>query len=187
MLRDGSVGTNPVLVHERDEVRFGEQRRPGRLAVAQLAHGWHELSALFKIRDVAVAPLVVRVDLKVVPGEHGQAGREELLAAARDLDGCLPPLRVLGAARQKSPGDELVYTLLVASEITTVRRWVDGWMRLVVLLSSSRSRKPAVLQRSGKSTPCGIDFLFVDERHKVELWIELVRFCSWVRQETFLI
>jgi hypothetical protein len=45
---------------------------------------------------------------------------------------------VFRAAGEKPPGNKLIDALVIASEITSVGSWVDGWVSLVVILASAR-------------------------------------------------
>lgn len=66
------VRTDAVLIHERNEIRFSEQRRSRRLPVAKLANGRHERLPFRKIGHMTVSPLVVGIHLEIVSRKNAQ-------------------------------------------------------------------------------------------------------------------
>lgn len=65
--------TDPILIHQADQICFCQQVRRCRVSILELAYRWHKRLAFFKVRNNGVAPLVVRVDLKVVASRDDEA------------------------------------------------------------------------------------------------------------------
>jgi len=76
-------------------------------------------------------------------------GREDL-AHHVDLDGRLEAARILRAAAEEAPHDELVHGLLLAGEVVDVRRRVDRRVRLVVLLAVARTLEAVVVEEAAR-------------------------------------
>lgn len=64
--RSKGARTDAVLVHERDEVGFGQQRRLRRDALLERQFVGLEALADLKLGEVIASPLVVDVDVEVV-------------------------------------------------------------------------------------------------------------------------
>lgn len=75
--------TDLVLVHERDEVRLGEQRRLRRLALAQRELVGLEALADLELGEVVSVPLVKDVDLEVVALADDEACEESSPGVSR--------------------------------------------------------------------------------------------------------
>lgn len=65
-----------------------------------------------------------------------------------DVTGRFEAFRILGAAAQEAPDDELVDLFLLAGEVVDVRGRMDRRMRLVVLLAVSGTLKAALVQQT---------------------------------------
>jgi hypothetical protein len=77
-----------------------------------------------------------------------QTFRREGFASDLDVTGRLEAFRILRAAAQETPDDELVDLFLLAGEVVDVRRRVDGRVGLVVLLAVSGTLKSALVQQT---------------------------------------
>jgi hypothetical protein len=82
---------------------------------------------------------------------------------------------------------------------------VDGRVRSVIILASAgRGESTAILKTEklrplagkeipvqnslgSKSTPRGVNDLLGNQRREIKLWVILIRFCSWIRNESLLI
>ena len=73
-------------------------------------------------------------------------GGVELLVAVQHLNGGFPAERVLGAAREETARDVLVYPLLIARQVACVGCGMDGRVRFVVFPALPRPIELAVLQ-----------------------------------------
>ncbi|KAI3479886.1 hypothetical protein L1887_58034 [Cichorium endivia] len=111
----------------------------------------------------------------------------ELLARHTHVDRGLGADGVRPATAEEAPRDIVVDTLVVAREIAGVRCGVDGRMRLVVVPAVARAFKCAVEQALRNATPGAVGGLLGDERVEVELLVELIRLCAWIREEALLI
>ena len=81
--------------------------------------------------------------------QQATCGREFLLAVL-DLNSSLPSEGVLGATCQESSSDVLVDPFLVTGKITRPSRWVDGGMRVIIVLPSTWSIEPSIPQTMQK-------------------------------------
>ena len=127
-----------------------------------------------------------------------------------DVTGRFEAFRILRAAAQEAPDDELVDLFLLTSEVVDVRGRMDRRMRLVILLAVSGTLKAALVQqtdledvsfqtsgrylgggrkglRAGKSAPSVVASLFLDQLVKVEVAVELVRLGTRVAENTALV
>lgn len=114
MLCNGRVGTDAVLVHERDEVCLCEHVG-GRCAALLFGDGVRtERLAFVVLRQEVACPLVVGEDVEVVALMHDEAARAKDFLADFDVDVRLLAGGVLGAAAEEATRDVLVDALLIA-------------------------------------------------------------------------
>ena len=166
-IRSHTTHTYTLLVHDADKICFCQQLRLGGFPFVKPALRRHKRLALLELRQLLVGPLIVREDFKIVTLPDGQTciimstlhmhvertattcGREFLLAVL-DLNSSLPSEGVLGAACQESSSDVLVDPFLVTGKITRPSRWVDGGMRVIIVLPSTWSIEPSIPQTMQK-------------------------------------
>jgi len=93
-------------------------------------------------------PLVVNINIKVIPCSDHQAIGDKLFAVDIDGDVGLLALRILRAARQVMPRDEFVDLGLLGLRVGVVEgpRRVDRGVRVVVVLALSWVSKTTVKQ-----------------------------------------
>jgi hypothetical protein len=75
----------------------------------------------------------------------------EFFASTDDVDRGLPTFSILGAAPEIPSSDVFVHTLLIASEIPSMRCGVDRRMRLVVVLAFPWGIEAALLESATTS------------------------------------
>jgi len=59
--------------------------------------------------------------------------RAELLPTTLNVDGSFKSFCVLRAASEEPPSDILIDLLLITSEITCMRGWMNRWMSLIIV------------------------------------------------------
>ena len=132
---------------------------------------------------LAAGPFLVRVDIKVISFEHGEAGGEEDFVAVGEFDRCGVALGVFGAAGEEAAGDEFVDAALVVvleSGGGNVVDWVDWRMGLVVVAAGSGLAEFVVEEVLGVRAPAGVLSLPLDQLAEVDGFVELVGLCSGV-------
>ena len=72
----------------------------------------------------------------------------EAFTSDLDVTGRLEAFRILRAAAQEAPDDELVDLFLLTGEVVDVRGRMDRRMRLVILLAVSWALEPALVQQT---------------------------------------
>jgi hypothetical protein len=163
--------TDAVLVHQADEVCFGQEVGLCCCSLSKLEFIGHEAFADFEVGEVVSVPLVVDVDVEVVAladdetcertlelagkEETGKAGkkrttRRKLLPSDLDLDSRRHPSSVLRAATEEAADDEVVNGFLFASEVVDMRCWVNRRMGFVVLPPVARPFEAAVVEKAAR-------------------------------------
>ena len=74
--------------------------------------------------------------------------RKELFVAIYNVNSGLESYSVFRARSKKPPGDKLINTLFVSSQVTSVCRRMDGRVCLVVILASTRLRKATLVSKT---------------------------------------
>ena len=125
------VSTNSVFVHQSYEISLSQQSRGFSRAVNYFNVCRLELSDLTVVENLFVRPLVVDVDLQVIPLLYGKTAGRKPLAIDVDADCRLGPQGVPGDAGQEVADDELVDPGLAPLQVTGRLDGVDGRMGLV--------------------------------------------------------
>ena len=115
--------------------------------------------SLLEVWQVRICPLVIRIDLQVIPRQDDQSGRGELFPCDLDIDIGRLTFTVGRAAGEEPPGYEFVNSFLVCLQVAGMRCRVDRGMRLIILLTVSRSRKVSVYESVHDSNLSRISFL----------------------------
>ena len=84
MFRMSRISSNPMLIHERYEIRLSQQVGRLSLCLHQVNGGGLELGDGFVVQDLLVEPLLVDVDLEVVAVGHRQAMADKLQIQDRE-------------------------------------------------------------------------------------------------------
>ena len=131
MLGVRGVRADAVFVHERDQVRLGQQRRRLGRAFGQLYRRRFEFDDVLIVDDFFVEPLLVDVYLEVIPLDDSQTRAGEAFAVNVDGHRGLFPYGVFGDAGQEVAHYQFVDSGFVALKVVGVFGWVNRRMGLI--------------------------------------------------------
>lgn len=176
------IGADSVLLHHRDQIRFGEHRRRVGGAFVEAKFRRREGRAGLVVVDLLARPPVVRIHVEVVPLEDHQTRRCELLLTHRRVYDGLRSDGVAANTSKEVPHHQLVHALLIALQGRDELRRMDRRMRLVRLVAVAWVRSPLKHAR-GELSPLGMRHLHLHQRSKVNVRRELVRLRARVADE----
>mmetsp|Transcript_16220 Transcript_16220/g.63248 ORF Transcript_16220/g.63248 Transcript_16220/m.63248 type:complete len:289 (-) Transcript_16220:974-1840(-) len=182
------VRPDAVAVHELDELLLEQQAGGLGGALVEAEGGGAEALAEVEVGQLQAGPLLVGVDVEVVPLAHLQAARGEELARNACLDVCLLALCVVCAAGEKVARDQLEDTPLFAAQVRRSTYGVDGRVRLVVLAAPPRRPEAAIQQARRKAAPPPVRRLLGYQLAQVLLaLVEAVRLRARVADQAALV
>lgn len=73
---------------------------------------------------------------------------KKVFTTVYNFNGSLESKRIFRAASEKSSSDKFINALLVASQVTNMRCWVDRRVRLVIILASAGLGKSTTIMET---------------------------------------
>lgn len=146
VVRNGGVRSDPILIHESNEVCFSEVVGRSCRSFLQVELVWHELLSFLKVWNRIAVPFVVGVDFKIVAGEDNDTAGMKVLPGDLDLDRRLLAFCVGRARGQKATSDKLVDSTFLSFQTLGTVRGMDWGMGLVVLATVTRRLEGSIEQ-----------------------------------------